>query len=66
MRCVLLDGFACGMWRSERNRGRVALKIQPFEPLPERDRDALAEEGARLLAFTAPDADNHDVRFIQD
>jgi hypothetical protein len=37
--------------------------IEPFEPLQKVDRAALAEEGTRLLAFAAPDADARYVRF---
>jgi Winged helix DNA-binding domain len=63
MRGVLLDGFACGTWRTERTRAKATLVIEPFEPLPEEDRGALAEEGARLLGFVAPDAGETEVRF---
>jgi hypothetical protein len=51
MRGVLLDGFACATWRTERSRGKATLEISPFEPLSKGDRDALAEEGQRLLRF---------------
>ncbi|MGH3145332.1 MAG: DNA glycosylase AlkZ-like family protein, partial [Rubrobacter sp.] len=60
---VLLEGFVRGTWRTERTRGRTKLLIEPFEPLTKRDRDALTEEGTRLLAFTAPDAEAQEVRF---
>lgn len=63
MRGVLLDGFARGTWKIERSPGKASLEIEPFEPLPERDRSALAEEGARLLAFAAPE-DTRDIRFV--
>src|ERR671912_2479292 len=60
MRGVLLDGFACGTWKTERSHGKASLAIEPFEPLQKEDRAALAEEGARMLAFAAPDADARD------
>ena len=63
MRAVLLDGFACATWKMEQRRGRATLLIRPFEPLTDRDRDALAEEGARLLAFAAAEADERAIRF---
>ena len=63
MRGVLLDGFVCATWKIERSRGEASLVIEPFEPLQKEDRAALAEEGTRLLAFAAPDADARDVRF---
>src|SRR5918994_1656072 len=53
MRGVLLDGFACATWKSERSRGKSTLAIEPFETLSEGDRGALAEEGERLLRFLA-------------
>lgn len=40
---ILVDGFVRGTWKTERTRGKATLVIQPFEPLPENDRDALAE-----------------------
>ncbi|MBA2619400.1 MAG: winged helix DNA-binding domain-containing protein [Rubrobacter sp.] len=53
MRGVLLDGFACATWRMERSRRKSTLEIEPFEPLTREDRDALADEGERLLRFLA-------------
>jgi hypothetical protein len=49
----LVDGFVRGMWRTEVTRGKATLSIEPFEPLSKGDRDALAEEGERLLRFVA-------------
>jgi Winged helix DNA-binding domain len=65
MRGVLLDGFACGTWRTERGRGKVTLVIEPFRPLSKKDRDALAEEGERLLRFMArpQGAEEFEIRF---
>ena len=60
---VLVDGFVRGTWKVTRHRGAATLLVKPFEPLPARDRDALAEESARLLAFAAGDAGTHDVQF---
>jgi hypothetical protein len=53
MRGVLLDGFACATWRTKRSRRKTTLTIEPFEPLTNEDRDALAGEGERLLRFMA-------------
>lgn len=64
MRGVLLDGFACGTWKMKRAPGRATLIIEPFGPLPERGRAALAEEGERLLAFAEPGAGAPAVRFV--
>ena len=63
IRTVLVDGFARGMWKITRERGSAMLTVEPFLPLAGEERDAVAEEGVRLLAFTAPDAITHGVRF---
>jgi hypothetical protein len=59
----LLDGFVRGTWTLERKKDAATLVVEPFTPLHARDRDALAEEGAKLLRFAAGDGDVHDVRF---
>jgi hypothetical protein len=60
---VLVDGFVVGMWRLARSRGGAALVIEMFAPVAKRDRDAIVAEGGHLLAFAAPDAPAHDIRF---
>ncbi|MGI5164836.1 winged helix DNA-binding domain-containing protein [Spirillospora sp. CA-253888] len=59
---LLVDGRVHGVWSIEHDRGAgtAVLTVELFEPLP--DTAEAEEEGARLLAFAAPDAD-HDVRF---
>jgi hypothetical protein len=66
MRGVLLDGFACATWKTERSRGKSTLTIEPFEPLTRDDRDALNDEGKRLLRFLAEPqgAEEIEVLFI--
>jgi hypothetical protein len=59
----LVDGFVAGAWRLERRRPSTTLLIESFEPLAAADRDAVADEGRRLVAFLAPDADATDLRF---
>lgn len=59
---ILVDGFVGGTWRFERAKDTAAVVVTPFAPLRPRDRTALAEEGARLLAASDPGA-AHDVRF---
>ncbi|HLZ24444.1 MAG TPA: winged helix DNA-binding domain-containing protein [Ktedonobacterales bacterium] len=60
---VLVDGFAAGTWKIERQRAAATLLIQPFAPLAAQDRAALTEEGARLLTFAAGGAGARDIRF---
>ncbi|QIN77408.1 winged helix DNA-binding domain-containing protein [Rubrobacter marinus] len=60
---VLVDGFFRGTWRTERARSKATLAIEPYETLTAQDRDALAEEGERLLRFVAENAGSHEVRF---
>ena len=40
------------------------LTIEPFKRLSKKDADAVAEEGSRLLAFLAPEAEGRDVWFV--
>ena len=50
---VLIDGFFRGTWKITSHRGSATVLIEPFEPLQEPDRTALAEEGERLVRFVA-------------
>jgi hypothetical protein len=63
--CVLVDGFVRGTWRMERARKKATLVIELFEPLAKKDRDALVEEGERLVGFVAEPkgAEAFEVRF---
>jgi DNA glycosylase AlkZ-like len=60
---VLVDGFVCGIWNVTRQRRAATLQIQPFQTLSEPDCVAVAEEGSRLLALIASDAESKDVQF---
>ena len=64
---VLVDGFVSGTWKTARSRGKATLEIKPFEPLTNVDRDALVEEGERIIRFVAePDgADSYEIRFAE-
>ncbi|WP_377270013.1 winged helix DNA-binding domain-containing protein [Peterkaempfera sp. SMS 1(5)a] len=59
----LVDGFVAGLWRIEQQRGSATLMVEPFAPLRSGERAAVADEGARLLAFAAAGASVQDVRF---
>ena len=49
----LLDGFVAGTWKVEKTKGAATLVVEPFGPLADGERDALAGEGERLLRFAA-------------
>src|SRR5215207_8940610 len=60
---VLVDGFVRGTWKTKRSRDKVTLEIKPFELLAKKDREALAEEGERLIRFTG--AESYEIRFAE-
>ena len=57
---ILVDGFVAGMWRLARTRSTATLAVELFGPT--RQRDQVAREAERMLAFCAPGA-SHDIRF---
>ena len=61
----LVDGFLSGTWKVVRDRGDATLWIEPFEHLSKRIREALAEEGERLLQFVTDGAGTFEVRFVE-
>ncbi len=60
---ILMDGFVAGAWRIEKTKKSAALIVEPFAPLAPQDRDALAEEGERLLRFATDGQPELDVGF---
>jgi hypothetical protein len=60
---LLIDGFYQANWRITRTGDRAVLVVEPFQPLDAATRDAVVEEGMRLLGFAAGDAGSHDLRF---
>ena len=59
----LIDGFGRGTWRITTTKTTASLLLGPFEPLSADARDALIDEGRRLLAFAAPEVPTHEIRF---
>jgi hypothetical protein len=53
---VLVDGFIAAIWKISRKDGEALMRVESVVPLGRRDMDAVAAEGARLLAFTDPGA----------
>jgi hypothetical protein len=59
---LLVDGFVAGVWRLVRDRKAATLVVRLFGTLADHDQAGVAEEGERLLAFLAPDAEPREVR----
>jgi hypothetical protein len=64
---VLVDGLVRGTWKTERTRKKATLLIEPFEVLPKKYRDTVAEEGERIVRFIteSEDAETPGVRFVE-
>jgi Winged helix DNA-binding domain len=61
---LLVDGVLRGTWWIERDGKRSAtLAIRPFGELRPAERDEVAAEAERMIAFAAPEVAVHDVRF---
>ena len=58
---LLVDGSFRGTWSIMRDRETAVLRVEPFEPLF--DRDSIAGEGESLLRFAVEDTSDHDIRF---
>jgi hypothetical protein len=61
----LVDGFVRGTWKVVRDSREATLWLAPFEHLPKREREALTEEGERLLRFMTDGAGEFDIRFVE-
>jgi hypothetical protein len=61
--CVLVDGFSAGTWKISRRDGEATLVVKTFSAWAGGDVDAVAAEGARLLAFSAAGESVREVRF---
>lgn len=59
----LIDGFAAGSWRIDRERGRATLRITPLVRLGSGDRKTLMREAESLLAFQEEDAKTREIVF---
>ncbi|MNC95846.1 hypothetical protein D3C83_130620 [compost metagenome] len=58
---MLVDGFFDAAWQMSRERDVARLRILPLRPLTTDEEIAVAEEGARLLAFVAAEVATRDV-----
>ncbi|MET8329071.1 winged helix DNA-binding domain-containing protein [Streptomyces sp. NPDC005181] len=65
---VLVDGFVAAIWRhgvpGGRDGGEGTVTVQELGRLSRAERDAVTEEGLRMLAASVPtDPSAHDIRF---
>lgn len=61
---VLLNGFVCAAWKIEKAKSTVTLIIDLFETVSATDREAIAEEGERLLRFVEPGVTKTAISFV--
>ena len=62
---VLIDGFVGATWTLKRGPKTATLRIALLDRLAKRERVAVVDEGARLLAFIAADATDRDVLVVE-
>jgi hypothetical protein len=60
---ILVDGFVRGAWKVEKKKSAATLTITPFAPLTKQNREALTEEGERLVRFLESSAITYEVCF---
>lgn len=59
---LLVDGTYVGSWTVERSKRSARLDIELGRRLPESDIEEVTAEGSRLLDFTDPTIEQHEVR----
>jgi hypothetical protein len=59
----LVDGFIAGLWTMETKKGVARMLVKPLITLSKPVRNALSDEGGKLLQFIEPDAKSHVVDF---
>jgi hypothetical protein len=62
---VLIDGLVAGIWRIGLSAREAIVKVAPFRKISSQERDAISDEGNRLLVSAAPRA-AHEIRFDDD
>lgn len=63
LRAFLVDGWVRGAWSIERTRDQATLVVEPFTALEAEERNAVAEEGERLLRWMEDGTKAFDVQF---
>jgi hypothetical protein len=59
----LVDGYVQGTWKIERKIAQTTLVIEPFDPLSDQVRNALWEEGERLMNWIGDGAETFEIQF---
>jgi hypothetical protein len=59
---LLVDGWVRAWWRIEHEGAAATLVVEPFDRIRPASRAAVEDEGRRLLAFAAADAERHEIR----
>jgi len=62
---ILVDGFVGATWTLKREAKNATLRIALLDRLPKRERAAVEDEGARLLAFIAAGATSRHVTLVE-
>ncbi len=60
----LLDGQVAGIWRLKEVKERARLTVSSYRPLKKADREALGQEGERLLGFAATESSTYETAFV--
>ncbi|HET7232022.1 MAG TPA: winged helix DNA-binding domain-containing protein [Longimicrobium sp.] len=60
---LLVDGFVRGAWTLARAKGVATLKVEAFAKLAKTERAEAEDEGGRLLAFAATDAEGREIEW---
>jgi hypothetical protein len=61
---LLVDGFFTGMWRMTKTRDRAHLRIELYQTVPQREREAIAQEGEELVRFATEGRAAPEIEFI--
>jgi hypothetical protein len=61
---LLVDGFVAGTWAIEGNKDAATLTVQPFGALAKGVRDAVGEEGEKLVRFVEEGVARVAVRWV--
>ncbi|HEX7197317.1 MAG TPA: winged helix DNA-binding domain-containing protein [Candidatus Limnocylindria bacterium] len=61
---VLVDGFICGAWRIRREKRQATMTVELVLNVTGTQRSEIEEEGSRLFALLATDAERRDLEIV--